>query len=68
MVGETAKVVTDRKKLNNMNPKSLNQTTNPWSNKDILPEEAAAVHEKKLEIAEKKIQELEKEILEIKKK
>jgi hypothetical protein len=68
VVGETATVVTDRKKLNNMNPQSLNQTKNPWSNKDILPEEAAAVNEKKLEIAEKKIQELEKEILEIKKK
>ena len=49
VVGEEAIVVPDRKKLNDQNPKSLNQINNPWSNKDLLPEEELVLYKKKLE-------------------
>ena len=39
VVGESAIVVPDRKKLNDQDPQSLDQSENPWSNKDLLPEE-----------------------------
>ena len=53
VVGEEAIVVPDRKKLNNQDPKSLNQINNPWSNKDLLPEEELILYKKKLEEVEK---------------
>ena len=43
----------DRKKLNNQDPKSLNQINNPWSNNDLLPEEELVLLKKKIEKTEK---------------
>ena len=48
VVGESAIVVSDRKKLNNLDAQSLNQSVNPWSNSDLLPEEELALLKKKL--------------------
>ena len=67
VVGENAIVVSDRKKLDKQEPKSLNQANNPWSNKGLLPEEELVISEQKLEKAEKKILDLEKEIKNLKK-
>ena len=39
VVGENAEVVTDRKKLHNLEYKASNQNMNPWSNNNFLPEE-----------------------------
>ena len=39
VVGEEAIVVSDRKKLNNINSEALNQNMNQWSNTKFLPEE-----------------------------
>ena len=49
VVGESAIVVSDRKKLNNLDPQSLNQNLNPWSNSDLLPEEELVLLKRKLE-------------------
>ena len=48
VVGESAIVVPDRKKLNNLDAQSLNQSVNPWSNSDLLPEEELTLLKKKL--------------------
>ena len=66
--GESAIVVPDRKKLNNQNPESLNQNNNPWSNKDLLPEEELVLCQKKLDKVKKQILDLEKEIQNLKNK
>ena len=48
VTGESAIVVTDRKKYNNTDVEVLNQSNNPWSNSDLLPEEELALLKKKL--------------------
>ncbi len=62
VVGEDAIVVSDRKKLNDQESKSLNQKNNQWSNKDLLPEEELILYHKKLEQYKTKILNLEEEI------
>ena len=49
VVGESAIVASDRKKLNNLDPQSLNQNLNLWSNNDLLPEEELVLLKKELE-------------------
>ena len=49
VVGESAIVAPDRKKLNNSESQALNQSMNPWSNSDLLPEEELVLLRKKLE-------------------
>ena len=49
VVDESAIVVSDRKKLNNLDPQSLNQNLNPWSNSNLLPEEELVLLKRKLE-------------------
>ena len=49
VVGENAIVVSDRKKLNNLDSQALNQKMNPWSNSNLLPEEELVLLKKKLE-------------------
>ena len=68
VVGEDAIVVSDRKKLNDQESKSLNQKNNQWSNKDLLPEEELILHQKKLEQFKTKILNLEEEIKKLKDK
>lgn len=58
VTGESAIVVTDRKKLNNQDPQNLDQSNNPWSNKNLLPEEEQILCQQKLEKAEKEIKDL----------
>ena len=48
VTGESAIVVTDRKKYNNTDVEVLNQSNNPWSNSDLLPEEELVLLKKKL--------------------
>ena len=48
VVGENAIVVSDRKKLNNLDSQALNQKMNPWSNSNLLPEEELVLLKKKL--------------------
>ena len=47
VVGESAVVVPDRKKLNNLDSQTLKQNTNPWSNTNLLPEEELEILKKK---------------------
>ena len=47
VVGESAIVVSDRKKLNNLDSKALNQNMNSWSNTSYLPEEELEILKKK---------------------
>ena len=54
VVGESAIVVSDRKTLNNQDSKNPNQANNPWSNKDLLPEEELAICQKEIEKMRKK--------------
>jgi len=54
VVGESAIVVSDRKTLNNQDSKNPNQVNNPWSNKDLLPEEELAICQKAIEKMKKK--------------
>jgi len=68
VVGEDAIVVSDRKKLNDQESKSLNQKNNQWSNKDLLPEEELILYQKKLEQFKTKILNLEEEIKKLKDK
>ena len=68
VVGESAIVVSDRKKLNNQDVQNLKQNNNPWSNKDLLPEEELLLNQKKLEKIEKHVLDLEKEIKNLKNK
>ena len=49
VVGENAIVVSDRKKLNNLDSQALNQKMNPWSSSNLLPEEELVLLKKKLE-------------------
>ena len=42
-------VVSDRKKLNNLDSQALNQKMNPWSSSNLLPEEELVLLKKKLE-------------------
>jgi len=46
VVGESAVVVPDRKKLNNLDSQTLKQNTNPWSNTNLLPEEELEILKK----------------------
>ena len=46
VVGESAIVVSDRKKLNNLECQAPNQNTNPWSNSNLLPEEELEILKK----------------------
>ena len=48
VTGESSIVVTDRKKYNNTDVEVLNQSNNPWSNSDLLPEEELVLLKKKL--------------------
>ena len=48
VVGESATVVSDRKKLNNTETSVLNQNDNPWSNNELLPEEELMLLKKEL--------------------
>ena len=48
VVGEDERVAPDRKKFNNSNLKVLNQTRNPWSNRESLPEEELELLKKKM--------------------
>ena len=48
VVGESAIVVPDRKKFNNLEYKAPNQNMNPWSNSSFLPEEELEMIKKKL--------------------
>jgi SAM-dependent methyltransferase len=68
VVGQEAIVVPDRKKLNNLISKSLNQEVNPWSNSELLPEQELVLSQKKLKQFEEKIHSLEKEIEDLKNK
>ena len=47
--GETAKVVSDRKKYDNTEVSIIHQSNNPWTNSDLLPEEELVLLKKKLE-------------------
>ena len=47
VVGESAIVVPDRKKLNNLEYQAPNQNMNPWSNSKFLPEEELEILKKK---------------------
>ena len=47
VVGESAIVVPDRKKLNNLEYQASNQKMNPWSNSRFLPEEELEILKKK---------------------
>lgn len=49
VAGESAIVVSDRKKYDNTEVSILNQSNNPWSNSDLLPEEELVLLKKKLE-------------------
>ena len=68
VAGKSAIVVPDRKKLNNQEVQDLKQNNNPWSNKDLLPEEELVLYQKKLEKFEKQASDLEKEIKNLKNK
>ena len=68
VVGRSAIVVPDRKRLNNQDSQNLNQSNNPWSNKDLLPEEELVLCQKKLEKVKKQVLDLEKVIQNIKNK
>ena len=68
VVGQEAIVVPDRKKLNNLISKSLNQEVNPWSNSELLPEQELVLSQKKIKQYEEKIHSLEKEIQNLKNK
>ena len=52
--GDEAVVVSDRKKLNNQDSDTPTQSSNPWSNKDLLPEEELALCQKELNKIKKK--------------
>jgi len=47
VVGESAIVVPDRKKLHNLEYQAPNQNMNPWSNSKFLPEEELELLKKK---------------------
>ena len=47
VVGESAIVVPDRKKLHNLESQAPNQNMNPWSNSNLLPEEELEILKKK---------------------
>ena len=47
VVGESAIVVSDRKKLHNLEYQAPNQNMNPWSNSNLLPEEELEILKKK---------------------
>ena len=47
VVGESAIVVPDRKKLHNLDSQAPNQNMNPWSNSNLLPEEELEILKKK---------------------
>ena len=55
-------------KLNNKPSENLNESKNPWSNKDLFPEEEVALCQKKAGQQEKQISDLKKEIQNLKKK
>ena len=55
-------------KLSNKPLENLNESKNLWSNKDLFPEEEAALCQKKAEQQEKQILHLKKEIQNLKKK
>ena len=48
VAGETAKVVSDRKKYDNTEVSIIDQSNNPWTNSDLLPEEELVLLKKKL--------------------
>ena len=68
ITGVDATVVEDRKKLDNTKSETLNQSSNPWSNKNYLPEEELVLYQKEIEKIEKKNIELEEEKKILKKK
>ena len=47
VVGESAIVVPDRKKLHDLEIEAPNQNMNPWSNSEYLPEEEWSILKKK---------------------
>ena len=49
VAGDNAVVVPDRKQLNNQDSKTPTQISNPWSNKDLLPEEELALCQKEID-------------------
>ncbi len=55
-------------KLDNKPSPNLNESKNPWSNKDLFPEEEVILCQKKAEQQEKQILDLKKEIQNLKKK
>ena len=66
--GKNAEVYPDVLKLNNKPSPNLNESKNPWSNKDLFPEEEVILCQKKAEQQEKQILDLKKEIQNLKKK
>ena len=46
---------------------NLDESGNPWSNKELFPEEELIVHKKKSEKLEKEVSDLNKEIQNLKK-
>ena len=54
VVGGEAITEPERKKLNDLDAISLDQSPNPWSNNNLLPEEELVLYKQKLEKIEKK--------------
>ncbi len=66
--GKNAEVYPGVLKLDNKPSPNLNESKNPWSNKDLFPEEEVILCQKKVEQQEKQILDLKKEIQNLKKK
>jgi len=65
--GKNAKVYPQVLKLNNKPSSNLNESKNPWSNKDLFPEEELVLCQKQVKQNEKQIMDLKKEIQNLKK-
>ena len=68
IAGEKAQIYPDVLKLNGKPSPDLNESKNPWSNKDLFPEEEIDLCKKKIEQQEQQILSLKKEIESLKKK
>jgi O-antigen biosynthesis protein len=68
VAGKNAQIYPDVIKLGEKPLSDLNESKNPWSNKDLFPEEEASLCKQKVEQQEKQILSLKKEIESLKKK
>jgi len=68
VAGKSAEIYPEALKLDNQPLPGLNESKNPWSSEDLLPEEELVLYQKKLEKVEKQVVDLEIEIKNLKNK